>query len=83
MVNSTHAACIYVLDDPLNGVDLTGLRLSGFGWFRNNAGYIDTGLTVTALVVGAIACTIPTWPRWESTRGGDLAGLRERARVDG
>jgi hypothetical protein len=24
MVNSTHAAYIYVLDDPLNGVDLTG-----------------------------------------------------------
>jgi hypothetical protein len=39
-------------------VDLTGLRLSGFGWFCNNAGYIATGLAVTALVVGAIACTI-------------------------
>jgi RHS repeat-associated protein len=58
MVNSTHAAYIYVLDDPLNGVDLTGLCLSGFGWFCNNAGAIATGLTVTALVVGAVACTI-------------------------
>jgi hypothetical protein len=58
MVNSTHAAYIYVLDDPLNGVDLTGLCLSGFGWFCNNAGAIATGLTVAALVVGAVACTI-------------------------
>ena len=45
MVNSTHAAYIYVLDDPLNGVDLTGLSLTGFGWFCNNAGTIATGLT--------------------------------------
>jgi hypothetical protein len=58
MVNSTHAAYIYVLDDPLNGVDLTGLCLSGFGWFCNNAGTIATGLSIAALVVGAVACTI-------------------------
>jgi RHS repeat-associated protein len=58
MVESTHAAYIYVADNPLNGVDLTGLCLSGFGWFCNNAGYIATGLTVAAIVVTAVACTV-------------------------
>jgi hypothetical protein len=36
-------AAVRWLDDPLNGVDLTGLCRSGFSWFCNNAGLCRNG----------------------------------------